>query len=125
MSYLLDTHALIWWLADDPTLSSAARGAIADPGSVIFVSAATAWEIAIKQSAGKLEAPTDLVQQLALNSFQPLPISVDHAYAAGFLPHHHDDPFDRMLVAQADAEHLTIVTRDPRISLYGIPVLTA
>lgn len=89
------------------------------------VSAATAWEIAIKQSIGKLEAPSDLEDQLELNRFQSLPITVAHTYAAGFLPRHHDDPFDRMLVAQAAAEGLTIVTRDPRIERYGIPTLPA
>ena len=125
MSFLLDAHALLWWLADDPTLSGEARRVIADAESVVFVSAATVWEIAIKQSIGKLSAPSDLERQLQLHRFDPLPISVAHAYAAGFLPHHHDDPFDRMLVAQAEAEGLTIVTRDPRIARYGVPLLAA
>jgi PIN domain nuclease of toxin-antitoxin system len=89
------------------------------------VTAATAWEIAIKQSIGKLEAPSDLEAQLQLHGFDPLPIIVAHASAAGFLPRHHDDPFDRMLVAQAAAEGLTIVTRDPRIARYSIPTLAA
>lgn len=125
MTLLLDTHALLWWLADDPTLSGEARRAIADAGSAIFVSAATVWEIAIKQNLGKLDAPTNLEALLELYRFDPLPITIAHAYAAGFLPHHHSDPFGRMLVAQATAEGLTIVTRDARIAQYGVPTLAA
>lgn len=125
MRLLLDTHALLWWLADDPALSHDATAAIADPHSSVFVSAATAWEIAIKQALGKLEAPSDLERQLELNRFESLAITVSHASAAGTLPRHHDDPFDRMLVAQALAEGLTVVTRDPRIGRYGVPTLPA
>jgi PIN domain nuclease of toxin-antitoxin system len=125
MTLLLDTHALLWWLADDPKLSPTARRAIANPDSLVFVSAATAWEIAIKQNIGKLDAPVDLEDQLEEHRFEPLPITVAHAYAAGFLPRHHDDPFDRVLIAQAAAEGLTIVTRDPRFELYGVPTLPA
>jgi len=125
MRLLLDSHALLWWLAGDPTLRPEAVAIIAEPASEVFVSAATAWEIAIKQSLGKLEAPTDLEAQLHANGFEPLPITVSHAYAAGTLPLHHDDPFDRMLVAQADAEGLTVVTRDARIADYGVPTFQA
>ncbi len=125
MRLLLDTHVLLWWLANDPSLNGASKAAIADPASVVFVSAATAWEIAIKQALGKLEAPSDLERQIELNRFEPLSISVAHAYSAGTLPRHHDDPFDRMLVAQASAEGLTIVTRDPRLGPYGVSTLAA
>ncbi|CAN5500080.1 MAG TPA: type II toxin-antitoxin system VapC family toxin [Thermoleophilia bacterium] len=125
MSLLLDTHVLLWWLADDPSLARQAGDAIADPASAIFVSAATAWEIAIKQALGKLDAPNDLERQLELNRFEPLSITIGHAYSAGTLPRHHDDPFDRMLVAQALAEGLTIVTRDPRLDGYGVSTLPA
>lgn len=125
MRLLLDTHALLWWLANDPSLAEDATSAIADAGSTVFVSAATAWEMAIKQALGKLEAPSDLERQLELNRFEPLPVTISHACAAGRLPGHHDDPFDRMLVAQALAEGLTIVTRDPRIAPYGVPTLPA
>lgn len=125
MTLLLDTHALLWWLSDDPTLSEAARTVIAAPDAVVTVSAASAWEISIKSSLGKLEVPDDLEDQLARHRFKPLPITVSHALAAGSLPRHHDDPFDRMLVAQARLEGLTLVTRDSRIALYGVPVVAA
>lgn len=125
MRLLLDTHALVWWLANDPALSRAARTAIAAPDAEVFVSAASAWEISMKQALGKLEAPSDLERQLELHRFEPLSITVAHAYAAGFLPRHHDDPFDRMLVAQAKTEDLVVVTRDPRFRLYDVGTLAA
>lgn len=125
MNLLLDAHTLLWWLADDPTLSPRARKAIADADAEVLVSAATVWEIAIKQQLGKLDAPTDLEEQLEAHHFTPLAISVAHAYKAGFLPMHHDDPFDRMLVAQAIAESCTVVTRDARIKRYGVSTLAA
>jgi PIN domain nuclease of toxin-antitoxin system len=122
LNLLLDAHALLWWLADDPSLSRRARTSIAKAGTV-FVSAATVWEIAIKQSAGKLEIPPDLPEQIVVNQLAELKITIDHAYAAGLLPRHHTDPFDRMLVAQAKIENLTIVTRDPKIRRYDVPVI--
>ena len=125
MSLLLDTHTLLWWLSADPTLSAEARSAISSGESVVFVSAASVWEIAIKKGIGKLEAPDDLEEQLAHHQFDALPISTRHALVAGGLPHHHEDPFDRMLVAQAQVEGLTMVTRDPRLSEYVVPILTA
>lgn len=125
MRLLLDTHVLLWWLANDSALGEEAREGISAPGSSVYVSAASAWEISIKQALGKLDAPSDLVRQLGTHRFEPLPITVSHAYAAGALPRHHDDPFDRMLVAQAGAEGLTLVTRDPRIVLYGVSTLAA
>ena len=123
MRLLLDTHVLLWWLADDPKLGEEARNRISDPKSSVFVSAATVWEISIKRTLGKLEVPSDLLSQLELNRFQPLSMTISHAYAAGSLPRHHDDPFDRMLVAQATRESLVLVTSDPRIGLYGIETL--
>ncbi len=125
MSLLLDTHVLLWWLGDDPSLGVEARSAIAAVESSVFVSAASAWEISIKQAAGKLEAPFDLERQLELNRFEPLPISIAHAELAPALPPHHRDPFDRMLVAQAMAEELTIVTKDRRLARYGVETLAA
>ena len=100
MRLLVDTHVLLWWLADDPSLGDEARESISASDSSVFVSAASAWEIAIKQALGKLDAPSDLGRQIELNRFVPLPITVHHAYAAGALPRHHDDPFDRVMVAQ-------------------------
>jgi PIN domain nuclease of toxin-antitoxin system len=125
MTYLLDTHALIWWVENNQTLSEAAKTAISDPRWPVFVSAASVWEISIKENSGKLRAPADLLAQIDSHGFEHLAITLSHAYAAGALPRHHDDPFDRMLVAQAIAEKLTIVTRDPRIAQYGIPTLMA
>jgi PIN domain nuclease of toxin-antitoxin system len=120
---LLDTHVLLWWLADDLSLGEEARADISDPDSSVFVSAATVWEISIKQALGKLEAPSDLLRQIELNHFEPLSITVSHAYTAGALPRHHEDPFDRMLVAQAMRENLVILTRDQRMSHYGVETL--
>jgi len=121
---LLDTHALLWWLADEG-LTGQARDAIADPANLIVVSAASAWEISIKKTLGKLKAPDDLEVQLQANRFDPLPIGFAHAIAASQLPRHHEDPFDRVLIAQAFAEGLTIVTRDKRFEDYGVALLTA
>jgi PIN domain nuclease of toxin-antitoxin system len=119
MIVLLDTHILLWWLADDSCLSDTARRLIADEATVVFVSAATAWEIAIKKAAGKLEAPDDLELALNANRFEALPITIPHAQAAGRLPRHHDDPFDRMLVAQAQVEGIRLLTHDRRLAAYG------
>lgn len=123
MRLLLDTRVLLWWLADDPSLGEEARADISTPGSAVFVSAATVWEVSIKRALGKLDAPSDLLRQIELSRFEPLSMTVAHAYAAGSLPRHHEDPFDRMLVAQAITEDLILLTRDPRISLYGAEVL--
>lgn len=125
MQLLLDTHTLLWWLADDPQLGPAARGKIADGGNAVFVSAASAWEMEIKRALGKLEAPPDLEDAIEHNSFQPLGMTVPHAILAGRLPPHHGDPFDRMLIAQASAGQLTIVTKDRAFSAYGVALLDA
>ena len=123
MRLLLDTHALVWWLANEPTFRPEARQALLDGRSFVAVSAASAWELSIKSAAGKLSAPDDLPAQLERHRFIPLPITIAHALAAGSLPPHHADPFDRMLVAQAQLEGLTVVTRDPRIAAYDVPTL--
>ena len=122
MRLLLDTHALLWWLADE-SLTDQARDAIADPANLVMVSAASAWEISIKKALGKLTAPDDLERQVHESGFTPLPISMAHGTAAGQLPRRHDDPFDRMLIAQAFAEGLTIVTHDKRFAEYEVAVL--
>jgi len=120
MTLLLDTHAFLWWLDDPRLLSKAARNAIRDGKNTVYVSVAVVWEIVIKQSLGKLDAPDDLVEVMAANRFLPLPVTVPHALAVRTLPDHHRDPFDRFLIAQAQHEGFKIVTRDPLVLLYGI-----
>ncbi len=123
MKVLLDTHILLWWLAEDPALPTAARDAIAGADTTVLVSAATAWEIAIKKAAGRLDAPDDLLDALDVNSFDTLAITAAHALDAGALPAHHTDPFDRMLIAQARAEELTLVSVDRRFADYDVDLL--
>ena len=122
MQLLLDTHALIWWLSND-FISVKAKEAIADPDNIVFVSAASAWEIAIKKSLGKLQAPDDLNVQIDEKRFRPLAISIDHALTVEKLPLHHQDPFDRILIAQALYENLIIVTRDRKFGLYEVKTI--
>jgi PIN domain nuclease of toxin-antitoxin system len=122
---LLDTHVFLWWAGNSPELDTDARRSIAAEESFVAVSAAVAWEIAIKRALKKLRAPEDIVEQMERHQFAPLPITIEHAVQAGALPVHHRDPFDRMLVAQAQLEGLTIVTRDPNISLYSVATLAA
>ena len=119
---LLDTHVVLWWLEDDARLSLSARESIADVARV-SVSAVTVWEIAIKKALGKLTPPTNWSDDIEAEGFDPLPIEFDHAVEAGALPRHHADPFDRMLVAQARIEALTIVTADPKIARYDVPTM--
>jgi PIN domain nuclease of toxin-antitoxin system len=122
---LLDTHTLLWWLADDARLGTRARAVMADPANVVFVSAASVWEIAIKRAAGRLTGPDDLIESVEDAGFEPLPIGFDHAERVAVLPVHHRDPFDRLLVAQAQVEGATIVTVDRSISAYDVTVLPA
>jgi PIN domain nuclease of toxin-antitoxin system len=122
MNLLLDTHAFLWWVGGAP-IERAAAERIADPESLVTVSAASAWEIAIKRSMGKLRFDADVAVEVVQNGFEPLAIGLDHAMEAGELPPHHRDPFDRMLIAQARTEGLTLVTRDRRIADYDVQVL--
>lgn len=124
MNLLLDTHVLLWALAGDPRLTGDARAAIIDGRNRVLVSAVSAWEMTIKKGLGKLRVPDDLPEQLTRQRFTPLDISIAHALAVGDLPHHHADPFDRMLVAQARTDRLTLVTHDPQIRQYDVPVLS-
>jgi len=117
---------LLWALDDHPTLSQAARSAITDGHNVVFVSAVTAWEIVIKKALGKLRAPSGAyLEELKRYRFTPLDITPEHALAVEGLPPHHADPFDRLLVAQAQVEKLTLVTRDARIRAYAVPIIEA
>jgi PIN domain nuclease of toxin-antitoxin system len=125
VNLLLDTHAVLWWFADDPALSSEARRAIGNAATNVCVSPVTPWEIAIKSSAGKLKAPDNLLEAIKANRFRELPISLVHAERAGNLPPWHRDPFDRMLIAQALSEGLTLVTRDRIFEQYDVNVLRA
>ena len=125
MNLLLDTHVLLWWLDDHPTLSKKARTAIADPENLVLISAAVIWEIRIKQALGKLEIPRNFRNVLDRQPFEMLDITADHAHAVGDLPAQHRDPFDRMLVAQAKVEGLTLVSRDVRLKRYKIPFIEA
>lgn len=125
MRLLFDTHVLLWWLADDTRLGESARDAIANPENLILLSAASIWEIRIKQAIGKLELPANFGELLAEQAFEPLAVTVSHAHAVKDLPLLHSDPFDRMLVAQARIERLTILTRDHMIPRYDVPTLLA
>ena len=118
MNLLLDTNVLLWWLTDSPRLSGEARKMIMS-SPVVYVSAATTWEIEIKRAIGKLSAPKNLEEELSASHFVPLAITVAHSIAAARLPRHHDDPFDRMLIAQAVLESLTLLTGDRRMKDYG------
>jgi PIN domain nuclease of toxin-antitoxin system len=122
---LLDAHVLLWWLEDPKQLSKAARKAIQDGATPVYISAAVAWEIAIKKAPEKLDAPDDLEDVMEANRFLSLTITISHALAVRSLPDHHRDPFDRMLIAQALHEGLRLVTRDPEIAKYPVPQIVA
>lgn len=123
MNLLLDTHVVIWWVAGE-RLRAEAADAIADPDNLVHVSAASIWEISIKQALGKLSVDGDLDGVVA-DDFEPLDITAVHARLAGELADHHADPFDRMLIAQASIHDLAIVTRDPAFAAYDVAVMAA
>jgi PIN domain nuclease of toxin-antitoxin system len=120
---LLDTHTALWWLADDDQLGEHVARHLTDETNQVLLSAVVAWEVAIKRSLGKLDAPDDLVSILLGAGAQPLPVTLDHAAAVETLPWHHRDPFDRMLVAQALTEEAAIVSRDEPLSAYGVSIV--
>jgi PIN domain nuclease of toxin-antitoxin system len=124
MRYLVDTHALLWALSEPRALSAAARDAIADPANLIVVSSASLWECAIKASIGKLEVPEDFFDSVPEAGYEVLPIRSSHLNAYRTLPMHHRDPFDRILVAQARADALVLISRDPEIAKYDIEILS-
>ena len=125
MRLLLDTHVVLWSLTEPLKLRGETREALEDAQNDVFVSAVSGWEIAVKRALGKLEAPDDLEAGIRQQGFLPLHLTFLHAEQAGALPPHHGDPFDRMLVAQAQVEGLVVVTRDARIPLYGIRTMAA
>lgn len=123
---LLDTHAFIWWLEGGGKLSATARAVIRNPGTTVLISAASAWEISIKEHMGKFRVP-DLLKgfkdKVHQEGFVELPISIEHAIRAGSLPASHKDPFDRMLSAQSELEQVPIVSRDPWFRKYAVKCL--
>ena len=119
MRFLLDTHLLLWWLSNDAALPSEARRLIADPANTIVVSAVSLWEIWLKKSLGKLDIPADFEPRLEAEPFDHLPLRAAHTRQVAFLPWHHRNPFDRMLVSQAHTENLILLTSDAIVQRYG------
>ncbi len=120
---MLDTHALIWWFGDPGKLSKRASAILTNSGHTVLVSAATAWELAIKVNQGKIDAlalVSELPRHVEEEGFEELPISIEHSVRAGLLPLHHRDPFDRLLVAQAQAMNVPILSADAALDRYGI-----
>jgi len=120
LNLLLDTHILLWWLADDRRLPRRARREISEQDNSVFFSSASIWEAAIKVSLGRLEVPENLPDEAAAEDFEEMGVSAAHAWAAGFLPPHHQDPFDRILAAQALAQNMTMVSVDEIFDAYGV-----
>jgi PIN domain nuclease of toxin-antitoxin system len=124
---LLDSHAFLWLADDSPKLSASARARIDDPQSEIYLSAATIWELSIKLSKGKLELqqPLERIVEDGVIEYgiRYLPVSHVHAHYVAVLPHHHGDPFDRMLIAQAHVEGMHLVSADASLAVYGVPVI--
>ncbi len=123
MNLLLDTHILLWWLDDNPLLSKQARSEISDVDNLVVISAVLIWEVRIKEALGKLVVTPDFFSTVKKEGFELLSITANHADKVGDLPMHHRDPFDRMLIAQAMAESLTIMTHDHTFEAYDIPVI--
>lgn len=123
MNLLIDTPILLWWLSDDAKLPKLASEAISQPHNEVTISAATIWELSIKSTLGRLKVDGDLLGTLSSEGFQLLAIKAQHAWIAGRLPLYHDDPFDRMLIAQANHNDLTLVTVDPAFAAYQVKLL--
>ncbi|BAY29519.1 hypothetical protein NIES2107_13620 [Nostoc carneum NIES-2107] len=127
MRALLDIHAFIWWVTNDPQLSTNARNAIADPSNVLYLSVVSAWEIIIKNKLGKLTLPEPVEEyipsRLAINRIESLPIQMSHVLQVASLPNIHRDPFDRILIAQSQVEYLPIITIDQQITQYSVPTI--
>ena len=125
MRLLLDTHVAFWWFNDAERVAGEARGALEDPSNVVWMSAASVWEMGLKHAAGRLEIPTPLDEAARWTGVFELAVTWAHARAASELPLLHGDPFDRMLVAQAQAENLVLVTRDPLVRQYDVATMPA
>ena len=127
MRVLLDTQAFLWWVSGADRLTARAHAVIADPGTEVLLSVASAWEIAIKSATGRLElegpAATYVPERVRHHGFGVLPVELDHALRAGALPRHHGDPFDRLLVAQGQVEDMPIITADPLLNLYDVETI--
>jgi PIN domain nuclease of toxin-antitoxin system len=126
MKLLLDTHTFLWWITDDPQISAKALELLGDGQNDLYWSAASSWEVAVKYALDRLPLPDPpaifLPAELGKNRIESLPIIDTHAFQAGLLPRHHRDPFDRMLVAQAQVETLGLISNDPKIRLYNVNV---
>ena len=122
MSLLLDTHVLLWWLGGEP-MEPSVLARIADPGNHVVVSTVSVWEATIKEAIGKLSLPEPLSEAALSDGFEPLAVTFEHAEQVFQLPAHHRDPFDRMMIAQARVDGLSIVTRDLTFDLYDVPVV--
>lgn len=127
MKILLDTHAFLWWITDDVKLSEFARKMMADGKNTLLLSAASAWEIAIKARLGRLKIPDPpdrfISEQMFQNTIQALPIQMSHALHVYHLPPHHQDPFDRLLIAQAELEGLTLLSSDQQMKKYDVETI--
>jgi PIN domain nuclease of toxin-antitoxin system len=127
MKILLDTHTFLWWITDDQKLSGRAREIISDGSNELFLSAATGWEIAIKVQIGRLKLPEEpirfILEQMRINAIQSLPIQMNHALHVSTLPQHHRDPFDRLLIAQAQLEGLPVLSSDHQLANYQVEVI--
>ena len=127
MRALLDTHTFLWWITDDQRVSSRVRRILRNGSNEVFLSSVSGWEIIIKAQLGRLKLADDparfIQEQIRLNSFQSLPVEMKHALHLFSLPTHHKDPFDRMLIAQAQLEGLPILTADTQIGLYSVEVI--
>ena len=123
MRLILDTHAALWWLSGDSRFGATAEAEITDSSNQILLSAAVVWEVVLKRSLGKLEAPDDLAATLLAGGAEPLPIGPEHAAAVETLPWHHRDPFDRLLIGQAIVERAALVSHDGAFSAYDVRVV--
>lgn len=125
MRVLLDSHVLVWLMVDDPRLGEQARGVIAATDSEVWASPASVWEIEIRAASGRLRLPGDLLAEVRARDGRELPITYEHAVQAANLPLHHNDPFDRMLVAQAQLAQLALLTADQQLARYDVEILPA